>query len=225
MSETLSFEVALQKKKTKLAWSAFFANLASAQSAVADECRWLANDLELEGRYDLADHYRIFESEERAHAASLEALCTDRTRGVARSKRIYSKKVVGHAHDNIEKMAILHFSLDPSFLTFLGSIHRDAETLFGDHARAEVIRSRLAPIVRDEVFHVNEGQEMTLELVRSCTNEAKLKLKARLATHQKLVARAFARLFIGTSVPSTWLNEMNENYRVRFERSVNSLLN
>lgn len=225
MVEPLSFNAAMTKKRTKRAWNAFFANLASAQSAAADECHELAIDLEAEGRYDLADHYRVFESEERAHATAMRTLCTEWIEPTPRAKRLYRQRLIGRSTDSLEKMAILHFSLDTSFLTFLGSIHRNADELFNEPEYAAEIRARLAPIVRDEVFHLNEGQEMTIELARSRPAEAKRRLQRRLAVHQKIVAKTVLKLFEGTDVPSSWLEEMNENYRLRFERSIGSIVN
>jgi hypothetical protein len=223
MSELLSFSNAMNKKKNKKAWNAFFAHMASAQNAAADECRSLALDLESEGRFDLADHYRVFESEEREHAASIRSLCTDWIELNRNTNKLYRDKLVGKTNDNFEKMAILHFSLDTSFLTILASIHRNADVLFNDPAWAERVRARLAPIVRDEVFHLNEGQEMTIEIARTRPVEVKQKLKKRLNSHQRMVARAFSRLLSGGNVPETWVNEMNENYRKRFERSIHAL--
>ncbi len=225
MNETLSFSAAQEKKRAKQAWNVFFAHLASAQAAAADECHSLALDLELEGRFDLADHYRVFESEERAHASTMRSLCTEWVEPNRRTKRLLKAKLVGKAGDSLEKMAILHFSIDTSFLTFLGALHRNAPDLISDAAWAGQIQTRLAPIVRDEVFHLNEGQEMTIELARGRSQESRQGLKRRLSIHQRLVARAFSRMFSGTNVPASWLAEMNENSRHRFERSVDSILN
>ncbi|MES2965040.1 MAG: hypothetical protein V4760_14235 [Bdellovibrionota bacterium] len=225
MSELLSFANAFRKKKNKSAWNAFFAHLSSAQIAAADECHELAIDLESEGRFDLADHYRVFESEERAHATAIRSLCTEWVDLNRKEKRLYREKLVGKTTDNFEKMAILHFSLDTSFLTLLGSIHRNADTLFTDPDWAERVRAKLAPIVRDEVFHLNEGQEMTIALSRTRPTETKQKLKKRLTSHQRRVAKTVSRLFSGTNVPENWLSEMNANYKQRFERSIDAIVN
>ena len=77
--------------------------------------------------------------------------------------------------------------------------------------------------MRDEVFHLNEGQEMTIEMTRSMPKEARQRLMKKLTQHQRLVTRAVERLLDETQAPPKCLDEINEAYKQRFERSIHSI--
>ena len=128
-------------EENKRAWNAFFASLALAEKAAADECRRVAAKIRESGESDLADEYESLAQEEEKHHELAASVCREQIPITDRAAAIYAGKYFSENASVIERLVSVHFVFEPSALAFLGYSAKASDNLIPDSRSAQITNS------------------------------------------------------------------------------------
>lgn len=207
-------------------WNSFFARLAQAEHAAANQCLWLSSQFSAMGELDLAANYAEMAKEEFGHANLVLNVCRSQTELTDVMAQIYSGerlKCAGHARI-VEVLALIHLCFEPSAMAFLSFIHKEAHNFF-EKEWADTVSSNFSVILKEESLHIKSGKKIVRRFLKELSSEEVKAITSSIGSNRRFIIGGIRRSFRTGSDDLNLAKLLEERYEFAFQNAISGVLN